>query len=228
MKAKIFAVCDTETVGLPPHNLVYDLAYTIATRKRVLCKRSFLVRETITDAAEMMGAYYAKKIFSFYIPALDAGEMKLYSWADVVATLRADIAIYGVDVFSAYNIGFDMGAISATNKKHGHGKVLENKLDLLDLWTFACVGALNTRAYHNLAMQEKWISDAGNVRTTAEKAYAFLAGQFDFVEQHTALDDAIIETEILQRLLARKKTIPYNNIAAMPWQLAQTLRGELL
>jgi hypothetical protein len=228
MKSKVFICCDTETVGLPPHNLVYDLAYTIATRKTILAKRSFLVRETITDAEEMMGAFYAKKIFSFYIPELDSGTMQLYNWADVVNTLRSDIAIYGVDVFAAYNIGFDMGAIAATNKRHATGKVLEKKIDLLDLWTFACVGALNTRSYHNLAKQENWISEAGNVRTTAEKAYAFLAGQFDFEEQHTALDDALIETVIMQRLLARKKTIPYNNVAAMPWQLAQTPRGELI
>jgi hypothetical protein len=66
-----------------------------------------------------------------------------------------------------------------------------------------------------------WITEAGNVRTNAEKVYAYLSGDLDFIESHTALHDAQIETEILQRLLAKKKTIPYNVLDHMPWRKAQ-------
>jgi len=228
MKMKNFLTCDTETIGLPPENFVYDLGYTIANRKDVLLRRSFLVREIVTDADKMMGAFYAKKIFSHYIPTLDAGEIKIFDWAEVVATMRADMIAYDVSVFAAYNIKFDMTAIGATNKLLASGKVLEYKPDLLDLWTFACGLVFNTRSYHDMAAKFGWVSEANNVRTTAEKAYAAITGEFDFIEQHTALHDAEIETVILQRMLARKKTIPYNRIHEMPWQLAQTIRGELI
>jgi hypothetical protein len=74
-----------------------------------------------------------------------------------------------------------------------------------------------------------WITPANNVRTTAEKVYAYLTGQHDFVESHTALSDAQIETEILHRLLAKRKTIPYNNPnLASPWRRAQILQGKLI
>jgi len=221
MKAKTFMIADTETVGLPPNNVVYDLAYTIATRKNVILSRSFLVREIITDADKMMSAYFAKKIFSDYIPALDTSTMKLYNWEEIVATMRDDMLTHNVSVFSAYNIHFDMRAIAATNNLFSTDKVLTYKPDLLDLWTFSCTTVLNTRLYHDVARENNWVSNAGNVRTTAEKTFAFLTGNLDFEESHTALHDAEIETHILQRLLARKKKIPYNQLPAMPWQLAQ-------
>lgn len=236
MRAKHFLIADTETVGLKPVNFVYDFGYVITTKKEVKLERAFLVTEIITNAKYMMGAYFAKKIFSYYIPALDAGIIHLHSWADVVEQLRADMAEYEIDVFAAYNLPFDMGAITSTNALLTNGgKVLDYKPDLLDLYYFACTGALNSRLYHDLAYQQEeikkdysWVSEANNVRTTAEKAYAFLSGDVEFVESHTALHDAQIETVILKKLLARKTPIPYNRLVAMPWRQAQTIRGELL
>jgi hypothetical protein len=78
------------------------------------------------------------------------------------------------------------------------------------------------------ARDYSWVSEANNVRTTAEKAYAFLSGDVNFVESHTALHDAQIETIILKKLLQRKKTIPYNRLVGMPWRSAQIIEGELL
>lgn len=236
MRAKHFLIADTETVGLKPVNFVYDFGYVIATRKEILLERSFLITEIITDAKKMMGAYFAKKIFTHYIPTLDAGLIHLWTWADVVEQLRADMDEYKIDVFCAYNLPFDMGAIAATNALlAGNGKVLDYKPDLLDLYYFACSGALNSRLYHDMAYQQEeklrnysWVSEANNVRTTAEKAYAFLTGQVDFVESHTALEDAQIETEILRALLKRKTPIPYNRLEAMPWRQAQIIKGELI
>jgi hypothetical protein len=184
----------------------------------------------------MLGALYndtwrammGGKIFSDYIPMLDSAEAQLFSWREIVETLRDDMHVYGVDVFAAYNLGFDMRAIASTNAYLETGeKVLPYRPDLLCLWEFACTTVCNTSLYHSVAREQGnatgWITDAGNVRTNAEKVYAFLTQQFDFIEKHTALDDAQIETEILQRLLAKKKTIPYNVLDHMPWRKAQQL-----
>jgi hypothetical protein len=66
------------------------------------------------------------------------------------------------------------------------------------------------------------------VRTTAEKVYSYLSGNPDFIESHTALHDAQIETEILHRLLARKTPIPYNVLDHMPWRKAQKRQDSQL
>ena len=237
MKPKHFLTADTETLGLSPNNFVYDFAYTIATRKTIKLTRSFLVREILCNPGFIMRGFNNKewrtmfgvKIFIDYIPALDESRMKIYNWRDIVETLREDMRTYDVKVFAAYNINFDTRALGKTQHAIcAGGKILEYKPDLLDLWLFACVGALNTKLYHDVARKQGWISPADNVRTTAEKTYAFLTGNYDFVEKHIALDDAIIETEILQRLLAKKKTIPYNQVQTMSWQHAQTIKGRLL
>jgi hypothetical protein len=236
MKEKKFLVCDTETTGIAPNNIVFDFAYVIATRNRTVLERSFLVREVLTNPRLMLGALTNKdwrdmfggKLFRHYIPQLHHGHLSLYSWRDVVETMREDMFTHNVAVFSAYNINFDMRAIVKTHGRViGSGKVLTYKPDLLDLWLFASTTALNSPLYHDIAQARGWVSEAGNVRTTAEKAYAFLTGDLDFIESHTALEDAQIETEILQRLLAKKKLIPYNEIQHMPWQHAQRKRGKL-
>ncbi len=233
-KAKTFLVADTESTGLGSRAYVFDFAYAIATRKNVLLQRSFLVREILTNPRIMLGALFnsdwrdmmGAKLFTQYIPALHTREMRLYSWREIVRTLREDMRTYEVDVFSAYNLRFDMGAL-ATTQKHieSGGKVLEYTPDLLCLWEFACTTVCNTPTYHRIAHEmgndKGWITDAGNVRTNAEKTYAYLSGNLDFIERHTALADVQIETEILQRLLAKKKTIPYNVLDYMPWRKAQ-------
>lgn len=239
MKEKKFLIADGETTGLAGQAYLFDFAYAIATRKRVILERAFMVREIITSPRIMLSAYLSKdwrdmmgrKIFTDYIPMLANGERKLYGWREVVEIMRDDMLTHGVDVFSAYNLRFDIGAIASTHSYIGYpGKVLPYKPDLLCLWEFACRVLCNTPTYHKVARElgqsTGWITKANNVRTNAEKVYAYLSNDWDFVEEHTALADVQIETEILQRLLAKKKPIPYNVLDYMPWRKAQILLGQ--
>ena len=237
VKQKTFLVVDTETTGLGHRAIVFDIAYTIATRKRTLRERSFLVRETLTDSRLMLSAlnddgwrnFAGGKIFTHYMPAIDSGTLSLYGWREIIETMRDDVKTYGVDVFCAYNLNFDLGALNRTHYRITEKRPLNLRpFDLLCLWQFACVTVCDTPLYHKAAKQFHWTTDANNVRTTAEKVFAFLTGNPNFIESHTALEDAQIETEILQRLLAKRKTIPYNIVDHMPWMLAQKIRGSLL
>lgn len=236
MRAKHFLIADGETTGLGGKAYLFDFAYTIATRREIVLERSFLVRDILTNPRVMLSAYQSgdwrdmmgAKIFVDYIPMLDAGECSLFSWREIVQILRDDMERYNVDVFAAYNLPFDMRAIANTQAYTGaRGKVLPYRPDLLCLWEFACNTVCNSPLYHDIArrygIESGWITPAGNVRTNAEKVYAYLSGDHAFIESHTALHDAQIETEILQRLLAKKKTIPYNVLDHMPWRKAQTL-----
>jgi len=240
MKQKVFLVCDTETTGLASRAIVFDFAYVIATRNKILCERNFLVREIITDGKRMLGAVFnpqwramfGGKIFSLYIPRIATGEFPIVAWRDILETMRDDMQTFGVDVFCAYNISFDLGALNKTHNLIAEKNINLSRLDLLDLYLFSTSTLLNSQLYHDFAWQhgkEKgFITDANNVRTTAQATYAFLTGNPDFIESHTALHDAQIETEILWRLLARKKTIPYNDVQHMPWRHAQTIAGTLI
>ena len=53
----------------------------------------------------------------------------------------------------------------------------------------------------NFATTHGFVSDAGNIQTSAEVAYRFLTNDPDFVESHTGLEDVEIETAILMNCL---------------------------
>lgn len=239
MKAKRFLTCDTESTGLGKRSLCFDLGYVISDKHGILAERSFLVKEIITNPRVMLGALFndewrammGGKLFSFYLPELANGNQTIKPWREIVEILRDDMRTHSVDVFAAYNLPFDMTCIAQTQAYiYEGGKVLDYTPDLLCLWNFACTTVCNTPMYHRIAAEQNngvdWISDKGNVRTNAEKVYAYLTGNYGFIESHTALHDAQIENEILHRLRAKKKPIPYNDIQYGVWRKAQILGIE--
>lgn len=233
---KHFLVLDTETHGVEK-KLVYDIAWTVTDKSGDIVKtRNYLVREIITNPDIMRGvidnqsgrilepgAYYHAKIYTQYLEMLDINfSPMIRDFAAIVEILREDIKTYGIDVISAYNFPFDSGAIRDTAKfLEFDGKVLESRVNFLDLYLFACQWLFTQKNYKRIADRMEWKSPAGNYRTTAEHAYRYISGDWNFSESHTALNDAIIETDILADLMRRKKTIPYNQIVRHPWRLAQ-------
>ena len=82
--------------------------------------------------------------------------------------------------------------------------ILPKGLKVLDIWQFACETKLSQKAYKKLARARGWVSPAGNIKTGAEFCYRYTSGNHDFIEDHTALSDAIIETQILACCYAQK------------------------
>ena len=217
IQKKIILTLDTEACDLAGN--VYDVGYTIHNRKgEILTTYNALVAEIFTDASKMMGAFYARKLFTHYAPMLDRGDIALVSWADIVAQIQSDVSTFGVNVLAAYNLGFDRRVMRQTNSLLGNGAILP-AMDMLDIWQFACETKLSTLTYKQIAKQNGWVSQAGNIRTGAEYAYRFCSGDHGFIEDHTALSDAIIETDILTACYSSKKSVPYNIMNAQPWRI---------
>ena len=215
---KIILVLDTETCDLS--GSVYDVGYTIATKSgAILTQKNWLVEEIFTDAKKMMGAFYAKKLFTHYAPMLQRGEIALTPWAEIAENIRLDVANFGVNVLAAYNLGFDRRVMAGTNKLLGNGPIFSAPVDMLDIWQFACETKLSQARYKEIALDLGWLSAAGNIKTGAEYAYRFCSGDFGFIEDHTALSDAIIETQILAACYACKKSVPYGIMNAQPWRI---------
>ena len=226
IKAKTYLTLDTETCDLAGN--VYDMGWTIHN-KRGEIRREFnaLVLETFSDPRKMMGAFYADKLFTHYAPMLERDEIVRLPWMTIIEQLRADILEFDVDVICAYNLAFDKRVIAQTHEMLGDGqKVLPKSVDLLDIWRFACETKLNQATYKRLARAQDWVSDAGNIRTGAQYAYRFCSGDWGFIEDHTALSDARIETAILAECFRQKKRVPLNDIqdkyAAQPWRIPNT------
>lgn len=226
IKAKTYLTLDTETCDLAGN--VYDMGWTIHNKRGEICREfNALVLETFSDPRKMMGAFYADKLFTHYAPMLERGEIVRLPWMTIIEQLRADILEFDVDVICAYNLAFDKRVIAQTHEMLGDGqKVLSKSVDLLDIWRFACETKLNQATYKRLARAQDWVSDAGNIRTGAQYAYRFCSGDWGFIEDHTALSDARIETAILAECFRQKKRVPLNSVqdkyAAQPWRIPNT------
>lgn len=221
----VIMVIDTETADLS--GSVYDVGIVIADRKgNVIETYSALVAEVFENGSKMMGAFYAKKLFTHYARALQDDEIRLTPWAEIVSNMQRLIAEHDVTTISAYNLAFDMRVLKTTNRELGTSNILPHaNFRFLCLWRFACVAKLNTRLYKELAASQGWFSEAGNLKTGAEYAYRFCAGDWGFIEDHTALSDALIETEIMKVCFAARKPIPYEDTLeskTAPWKIVNS------
>ena len=217
-----FAVFDTETIGISP-KYVYDLALVICNRAgEPIVKKSWLIREIFIQPKLMLGAFYSNRVFSHYIPKIDAGELHLFSFADARREFNVMIAEHSAKTICAYNIAFDRAALRETLAHTANGeKFLDSKINFADLWLASCRMIADTNKYRRFCADNNFISDAGNVRTSAETVYAYIKQNPMFAESHTAMEDCIIESEILGAINKKKKGFPRNEINYMPWKIPQ-------
>lgn len=81
----------------------------------------------------------------------------------------------------------------------------DTKYPLFDIWGMSCEHLLNNDDYKRMCIENNWITASGNFfKTSAETAFRFHTGEMEFDEAHTALDDAIIESELLRAILQPK------------------------
>lgn len=219
MKKQAILTLDTETADLT--GSVYDIAFAVHTRDgEILETYNALVDEIFTDAKKMMGAFYASKLFTHYSKMLADGRIGFAPWGSIVAEIQRVIEQHNVTTIAAYNLGFDRRVMRNTHKALGYsGAICPAGLQQLDIWQFACETKLSQATYKKLALNAGWVSSAGNIKTGAEYAYRFCSGDHGFIEDHTALSDALIEVDILAACFATKKKIPYNIVNAQPWRI---------
>ena len=132
----------------------------------------------------MMGG----KIFRHYIPGLADNSLTIYSWRDALQIMRDDINTHDVQVFCAYNLPFDLGAMQKTHNMIASKRLDFSRLDLLCLWEFSCITVLRSQLYHDFAWQHGeapgYITQANKLRTTAEQTYACLTVNVVLLESH--------------------------------------------
>lgn len=218
-------VLDVETtLAKGNETLIFDLGWTISNQEtgENLMHRSFIVREVFLDMEIMKRAHYFEK-YPQYIEALISGNTELMEWESVVETLLDDIAHFEYPQLYAYNAGFDKGAINDT-----HEYLTTESLDL----DFKCimVGAIdtimNTDDYITKAYLFDMLSDSGNVKTGAEFIYRYLTNNYEYIEEHTGLEDTLIETDILQEVLKRNDNVNMD-IGRLNWKTVNNYRDKL-
>ena len=85
----------------------------------------------------------------------------------------------------------------------------ELKIPIIDIWNVACTNIINHNKYKTFCLQNNlWSNSVQYFSSSAENVYRYLKKDADFIESHTALDDATIEAEILTKALKKGKVDP--------------------
>ena len=221
-----YIVLDTEGLGLnDKKNKVYgrqrsyDIGYVIVDKKGNIQKTfNALTKEIFGDLELMSTAYFADKMVD-YEDMVSNKEITIRLFRNIVNELKRDLKKWNIKGILAYNVEYDINALVETAQYTLHNapkltfektkngkyrplfekylqKLLDTKVEFYDIWTMACM---------SLCQQKTFLANAkytpkGNIITNAETVYQYITDNADFIEEHTALADAQIESEILARI----------------------------
>ena len=199
------AIIDTETTK---SGMVYDFGAAImnAATGEIVDTMNAIVAETFNDVAAMCTSYYSNKIPG-YLEAINAGELEVLGFSDCFKRFGALLESYGVRSVWAYNMAFDFKALNRTIAELSNGFVssfFPASVKCYDIMSSAINLVGNTRRYQKWAIEHDYVTPTGRARATAETMFRFIADDDSFIEDHTALSDAIVEADILAHLVAKK------------------------
>lgn len=98
---------------------------------------------------------------------------------------------------------------------------------LFDVWGLSCQHVLNCDEYRDMCREKGWFTASGRYyKTSAETAYRFVADDESFIEAHTALDDAIIESLLFAECMKRTKKKIEMGIIYFPFKMLGEVQNE--
>lgn len=213
-----FIVLDTEACpidrnreGVDGSNmLAYDFGWTVADREgNIYERRSFANGGILLGEKEKMkSAYYANKL-PLYWEMINSKEMQLTSYNKIFKALQEDIKTYGVKDIYAYNMWFDFKTTNKTAEWLTNGKYKRFFVGVepCDIMKMVQDVVYNTPTYQKFCKENGYMTKHKTPRPQkkAETVYRYITNDTDFMESHTALADATIETVIATYCFAKHK-----------------------
>lgn len=215
----------SEVFGVPS---IFDTAYYASKRPiylEKLKKDEIILTDWKTATAQLVkdlkiveavGAYNSmfdyKKAIPFterYIKALYSPDF--YKWQSKQERICHNIAV-GKD---------------NQNNKEFNGEIFYfrgRSYPLFDLWGLSCKYLLNNEEYKTQCKTNDWKTASGKYyKTSAETTYRFITNNDEFIESHTAIEDAIIESEIFIKILQATKNKFDIGIIYFPFKILGTV-----
>lgn len=188
-------VFDTETVDVE-HAFCYNVGYTIVnieTREKLL-KRDYVIEQVWENKMLFSTSYYAEKK-QLYINALRGRKASIKHWGHTMQRMIKDIQDYNVEFAYAFNSPFDVRVFDFNSEWFK----TSNALDYVQ--TIDIRGLINqllfSDEYKAFCEENGFYTESGNYSGNAETLTKFIRQDIDFVEDHTALSDSLIEADII-------------------------------
>ncbi len=190
-------VFDTETTGVGEKPFCYNVGYTVfdTDTREMLMKRDFVVEQIWHNIPLFSTAYYAEKR-PIYVSAMRGKRAVMDKWGYIMRQMKRDIDIFGVEAAFAYNSPFD-DRVFAYNCEWFHTNNPLEAVPVKDIRGMVSHFITNRPEYQAFCEEHQLFTESGNYSGTAEAVYQFIMNDPEFVEAHTAMADAEIETAIL-------------------------------
>lgn len=178
-------------------------------------KKATATLENDLQFVESVGAYNSMFDFKKAIPFTELYINKLYSpdfydWEQMQNRIIDNM----INNSKSSNNNFDGDNFIFRNKKY----------PLFDIWGLSCEHIINNDEYKQACIDNGWTTASKKYfKTSAEMVYRFFKNQDDFIESHTALDDAEIESELFAEILKRTKNKYNLGILYFPFKLLGTV-----
>mgnify|MGYP003497707341 CR=1 FL=1 len=193
-------VLDTETINLEKQ-FVYDLGYTIADADgNVVARKSYVISQVFNNKELFATGYYSNKM-PLYLERLASGYSKKVGWGHAMRYLANDIKKYGITEIYAYNSKFDSRAL---NFMCAWYKVVNGLggIEIQDIMNFI-KPITKSQDYKDFCEKNGFMTNhkTPQPQKKAETLYRYLNNNVDYEEEHTGLEDSLIELEILMTAL---------------------------
>lgn len=213
-RKKYYLVVDVETANSTEDALVYDIGFAVSDKKgNIYEKHSYIIYDIFVGEKELMkSAYYAEKI-PRYEQGLKAGNFKMVAFMTAYKIIRDVLKKYKIKNVCAYNANFDRNALNTTLRFLTKSKMryfFPYGTKILCIWSMACDTIYQQKSFIRQALQNNWLSEKGNIQTSAEIGYRYMTGDKIFEEEHTGLKDVEIECQIMARCFKQNKKMNKN------------------
>lgn len=193
---------DTTLTEVRPENMwSYDIGWAVVDDDGSdIVVRSFVNADIFLGEKEAMkSAFFADKIPQYW-EDIKAGRRILTSFYNIRKAFLEDVKKYNVKQVFAHNMRFDYGTLNQTQRwltKSKYRFFFPFDVEICDTLKMAKQIFSQMEEYKTFCSDNGYMTKNNKMRYTAEILFRFISNQNDFVESHTALEDVMIEKEIL-------------------------------
>lgn len=204
-----YLTIDTETANSMDDPMMYDIGGAIHDKQgKVYETFSFVIYEVFcVDRRLFDTAYYAKKR-PIYEAQIAEGSRRIVSVTTAQRHIRELCKRYNVKAIIAHNARFDYKSTNTTLRYLTKSKMrffLPYGVPVWDTLRMAQDTICKQKTYIRFCETNGFVTKNGKPRATAEILYRYISGNIGFDEDHTGLEDVLIEKEIFTKCMAQHK-----------------------
>lgn len=225
-----YLVLDVETANSTDDPLVYDLGFAVCDRKgNIYEAESYVVSDIFYKETELMqSAYYHEKLPKYY-EGIKEKAFKVINFYTAKKRIADLIEKYNIKAVCAYNASFDTKALNTTQRYLTNSKYryfLPYGTEVYCIWHMACQVICTQKRYIKFCLDNGFVSESGNIKTSAETVFAYMTKNEKYEECHTGLQDVLIETQIMAKCFAQHKKMN-KKINRLCWRIPQSKAKEM-